>query len=164
MTVASKPFDFRFATLLCKSSIDLFASLERAFPGDQPHPRLPRQRPLSSRSDRPGLDAAARAADRPALRAVLLPAPQPDRTIVEGNARNATRNKRYGKFRDFAEAVLGFLRETVPRRLDELSSTITDNFRVIDPKVPRDTAIMAQGTIIALAAMAYAARGASRQT
>ena len=48
---------------------------------------------------------------------------------------NVTRNKRYGKFRDFAEAVLGFLRETVPRRFDELSSTITDNFRVIDPKI-----------------------------
>ena len=40
----------------------------------------------------------------------------------------------YAKFRDFAEAVLGFLRETVPQRFDEFSSTITDNFRVIDPK------------------------------
>ena len=38
------------------------------------------------------------------------------------------------EFRDFAEAVLGFLRETVPQRFDEFSSTITDNFRVIDPK------------------------------
>ena len=40
----------------------------------------------------------------------------------------------YAKFRDFAEAVLGFLRNTVPKRFDEFSSTITDNFRVIDPK------------------------------
>src|SRR5208337_4736933 len=42
---------------------------------------------------------------------------------------NVTHNRRYAKFRDFAEAVLGFLRETVPRRFDEFSSTITDNFR-----------------------------------
>src|SRR5208282_2323399 len=54
---------------------------------DEPHPRLPRQRPLPPRQSRPGLDAAARAADRPALRAVILPASQPDRTAVESDAR-----------------------------------------------------------------------------
>jgi len=47
---------------------------------------------------------------------------------------NVTHNKCYAKFRDFAEVVLGFLRKTVPQRFDEFSSTITDNFRVIDPK------------------------------
>ncbi len=47
---------------------------------------------------------------------------------------NVTHNKTYAKFRDFAEAVLGFLRETVPRRFGEFSSTITDNIRVNDPK------------------------------
>jgi len=47
---------------------------------------------------------------------------------------NVTHNKCYAKFRDFAEAVLGFLRKTVPERFDEFSSSITDNFRVIDPK------------------------------
>jgi hypothetical protein len=46
---------------------------------------------------------------------------------------NVTHNKTYPKFRDFAEAVLGFLRKTVPQRFDEFSSTITYNFRVIDP-------------------------------
>ena len=45
--------------------------------------------------------------------------------------KHVTHNKTYAKFRDFADAVLGFQRETVPRRFDELSSTITDNFRVI---------------------------------
>ena len=48
--------------------------------------------------------------------------------------KHVTHNKTYAKFRDFADAVLGFLREDVPRRFDEFSSTITDNFRVIDPK------------------------------
>src|SRR5208337_172607 len=47
---------------------------------------------------------------------------------------NVTHNRCYAKFRDFAEAVLGFLRETVPSRFDEFSSSITDNFRVINPK------------------------------
>jgi transposase len=48
--------------------------------------------------------------------------------------KNVTHNKCYVKFRDFADAVLGFLRKTAPERFDEFSSTITDNFRVIDPK------------------------------
>src|SRR5271157_4426728 len=47
---------------------------------------------------------------------------------------NVTHNKCYAKFRDFAEAVLGFPREIVPSRFDEFSSSITDNFRVINPK------------------------------
>ena len=47
---------------------------------------------------------------------------------------NVTHNRCYAKFRDFAEAVLGFLRETVPQRFDKFSSTVTDNFRVIDPR------------------------------
>jgi len=47
--------------------------------------------------------------------------------------KHVTHNKTYAKFRDFADAVLGFLREDVPRRFTEFSSTITDNFRVIDP-------------------------------
>ena len=47
---------------------------------------------------------------------------------------NVTHNKCYAKFRDFADAILCFLRKTVPQRFDEFSSTITDNFRVIDPK------------------------------
>jgi len=54
---------------------------------------------------------------------------------VEGDARE--RHPQPAIRQDFAEAVLGFLRETVPRRFDEFSSTITDNFdnfRVIDPK------------------------------
>src|SRR5208337_650422 len=54
---------------------------------DEPHPRLPRQRPLPSCPSRPGLAATAREAHRPAFRAALLPAPQPDRAAVEGDAR-----------------------------------------------------------------------------
>lgn len=38
---------------------------------------------------------------------------------------------------EFADAVLTFLREEVPRRFGEFASTITDNFRDIDPKTFR---------------------------
>src|SRR5208282_5627108 len=54
---------------------------------DEPHPRFPRQRPLPPRQSRHGLAATAGEAHRPALRAVLLPAPQPDRAPVESDAR-----------------------------------------------------------------------------
>ncbi len=48
--------------------------------------------------------------------------------------RFVTRNKRYETIDEFAEAVLTFLKETVPKRFGEFAQTITDNFRVIDPK------------------------------
>ena len=48
--------------------------------------------------------------------------------------KHVTHNKRYAKFRDFADAMLSFLRETVPSRFHEFSSIITDNFRAIDSK------------------------------
>jgi len=36
--------------------------------------------------------------------------------------------------RDFAEATLGFLRDTVPKNWAGLCDSVTDNFRVISPK------------------------------
>jgi transposase len=48
--------------------------------------------------------------------------------------RFVTRNKRYETIDEFADAILTFLKETVPKRFGEFASTITDNFRVIDPK------------------------------
>ena len=43
-------------------------------------------------------------------------------------------NKCYDTFREYADAILHFLKVDVPRRFGEFSSRITDNFRVIDPK------------------------------
>lgn len=48
--------------------------------------------------------------------------------------KNITHNKGYATYKDFADATLGFLRDDVPRRWREFRSTVTDNFRVIDPK------------------------------
>ena len=48
--------------------------------------------------------------------------------------RSVTHNKCYATCAQFADATLGFLRETVPRNWAELCDSVTDNFRVINPK------------------------------
>ena len=48
--------------------------------------------------------------------------------------KHVTHNKCYEKFADFKNAVLTFLREEVPRKWHVYCDTVTDNFRVIDPK------------------------------
>src|SRR5271165_393764 len=48
--------------------------------------------------------------------------------------KHLTHNTCYASYREFTEAVLGFLREHVPRRWPEFRASVTDNFRVIDPK------------------------------
>ena len=48
--------------------------------------------------------------------------------------KHLTHNKFYATYREFAEATLEFLRETVPIRWFEFRDSVTDNFRVIDPK------------------------------
>jgi hypothetical protein len=62
------------------------------------------------------LDATAGKAHRPALRALLLPASHPIERLWKVMHENVTHNKTYAKFRDFADAVLGFLRKTAPRK------------------------------------------------
>ncbi len=48
--------------------------------------------------------------------------------------RHLTHNKCHATYREFAETVLEFLRETVPRRWREFRDSVSDNFRVIDPR------------------------------
>ncbi len=48
--------------------------------------------------------------------------------------RNVTHNKTYATCAEFADAALGFLRDKVPRNWAEFCDSVTDNFRVIDPK------------------------------
>jgi hypothetical protein len=48
--------------------------------------------------------------------------------------RHVTRNTRYETIGEFADAILTFLRVEVPKRFGEFAQTITDNFRVINPK------------------------------
>ncbi len=48
--------------------------------------------------------------------------------------KHLTHNKCYATSREFAGAVLTFLRETVPQNWPDLCDSVTDNFRVINPK------------------------------
>jgi transposase len=48
--------------------------------------------------------------------------------------RNVTHNKCYTTCAQFADATLSFLREKVPRNWADLCDSVTDNFRVINPK------------------------------
>ena len=48
--------------------------------------------------------------------------------------KHLTHNTRHASYREFAEAALGCLRQHVPRRWPEFRDSVTDNFRVIDPK------------------------------
>lgn len=47
--------------------------------------------------------------------------------------RHITHNKCYATFRNFAAAMLSFLRDDVPRHWNTYCDEVTDNFRVIDP-------------------------------
>jgi transposase len=48
--------------------------------------------------------------------------------------RNVTHNTCYATCRQFADTTLGFLREKVPRNWASFCDSVTDNFRVINPK------------------------------
>jgi transposase len=47
--------------------------------------------------------------------------------------KKVTHNRYYAKFNDFCNAVLGFLRDDVPKNWKTYCDTVTDNFRIIDP-------------------------------
>jgi transposase len=51
--------------------------------------------------------------------------------------KNITHNKCYETCGEFAEATLTFLRDEVPTRWPEFCDSVTDNFRIISPKVFR---------------------------
>jgi transposase len=48
--------------------------------------------------------------------------------------KNVTHNRCYATFNDFCDAMLGFLRQNVPKDWDILCDSVSDNFRVISPK------------------------------
>ena len=47
---------------------------------------------------------------------------------------HTTHNRCYATFNQFANAILGFLRHTVPKNWAELCDQVTDNFRIIIPE------------------------------
>ena len=69
-----------------------------------------------------------------ALHPNVLPALEPDRTVMGLMHRNVTHNKCYATCAQFADATLSFLREKVPGNWADLCDLVTDNFRIINPK------------------------------
>jgi hypothetical protein len=51
-----------------------------------------------------------------------------------GNNVQLSHNKTYPTYREFAEATLTFLREKVPKNWLEFCDSVSDNFRLINPK------------------------------
>ena len=45
-----------------------------------------------------------------------------------------THNNCYPSYRAFAEATLQFLRDKVPKNWPEFCDSVTDNFRIVNPK------------------------------
>jgi transposase len=48
--------------------------------------------------------------------------------------KHLTHNKTYATYREIADATLEFLREKAPKNWSQLCDSVTDNFRVINPK------------------------------
>jgi len=49
--------------------------------------------------------------------------------------KHITHNRCYAKFNDFCNAVLGFLRDEVPKNWRTYADSVSDNFRIINPAV-----------------------------
>jgi transposase len=121
-------------TVDAQSTIALFESLERAYPQLRKiHVFLDNARYHHAKLVREWLM-------RPGRRIVLhfVPAYCPHLNPIERlwlvMHKHVTHRRSFAKFRDYADAMLTFLRETVPQNFEQFSSIITDNFRVIDPK------------------------------
>jgi hypothetical protein len=71
--------------------------------------------------------------DRAAFRSILLLASQSIERLWALMHEHLTHNKTYPTCREFADAILAFLRDEVPRRWGEFCDSVTDNFRVILP-------------------------------
>ncbi len=69
------------------------------------------------------------------IKLVFLPAYAPNLNPIERlwgvMHRLLTHNKHYKTFNDFADAILTFFRETIPREWEDFRSEVTDNFRII---------------------------------
>src|SRR5450830_1358099 len=98
------------------------------------HPCFPGQRALSSRQARAGMVSPAGTTDQAALIPTYCPHLNPIERLWGVMHRNVTHNKCYATCAQFADATLGFLRETVPRNWADLCDSVTDNFRIINPK------------------------------
>jgi len=72
------------------------------------------------------------------IRIIWLPSYAPHLNAIERlwsvMHKHVTHNKFYKTYKEFAEAILTFLRETIPKEWKAFRNTVTDNFRVISTK------------------------------
>jgi hypothetical protein len=74
--------------------------------------------------------------------------------------KHVTHNKCYATCAQFADATLDFLRETVPRNWAGLCDSVTDNFRIINPK---DFRVVTSGVYHDFVTLLNVARSKSRR-
>jgi transposase len=76
----------------------------------------------------------ARVPDQAAFHPALFPHLNPIEQLWGLMHRNVTHNKCYATCGQFADATLDFLRDKVPKNWASFRDSVTDNFRVINPK------------------------------
>ena len=75
-----------------------------------------------------------KAAGRVTIPTTICAVFKPDRTSLGRHAKWVIHNRHYVTFSQFTEAILGFCRETLPKKWREFTDTVTDNFRIISLK------------------------------
>lgn len=115
-----------------ETTVKLLARIERANPGKRIHVILDNAAthtaaPVKARLARPGCRTSL----------MLLPSYAPNLNAIERlwqvMHRHVTHNKYHTNFNSFADAVIGFFKNTVPDKWHEIRDTVTDNFQIIDP-------------------------------
>jgi hypothetical protein len=72
---------------------------------------------------------------RPATSSRSSPHLDPIERLWDLMHKHATHNRCHATFADFKVAILTFLREEVPRKRDTYCDQVTDNFRIISPRI-----------------------------
>ena len=121
-------------TIDAASTIRLLQSIEIALSDTGARPCFPGQRALSSRQARAEMASPVGTTDQTEIHLALLLALEPDRAVRGGMHRHVTHNKCYTTCGQFADATLNFLRGKVPKNWNCFRDSVTDNFRVINPK------------------------------
>ena len=115
------------------STIRLLESIAALYPIGAP-PRPARNIEGCISEHKRSLELARQVPDQAAFHPVYCPHLNPIERLWGLMHRNVTHNKCYATCAQFADATLGFLRETVPRNWADFCNSVTDNFRVINPK------------------------------
>ena len=114
---------------------DQAAAIDRGALSDAgAHPCFLGQRALSSCQARAGMVGPAGTTHQAALHPNVLPALEPDRTVMGPHAQKRHSQQVLRNLCPVRRCDVSFLREKVPGNWADLCDSVTDNFRVINPK------------------------------